>query len=232
LTEDEIREELGYAPKEQVLEEEKKRFRSQKALEFFIEEYGEDEDLENWELLSEEEVDPNDEHADFDFEHNLNELSNKVNLARTGEARKRGSKQDGYDKEFNLYRVRYQYQGKTKKHKSERDFCNKMIRANKIYRKEDIAKGQKHSLSNIPANKGFGPNGSDIYDIWLYKGGVNCYHKWVRKIYVTKFSDRPNYNTDEIINKTKARARGFRPEENDQRIYQAPIDMPNQGRLN
>lgn len=232
LTEDEIREELGYAPKQQVLEEEKKRFRSQKALEFFIEEYGEDEDLENWELLSEEEVDPNDEHADFDFEHNLNELSNKVNLARTGEARKRGSKQDGYDKELNLYRVRYQYQGKTKKHKSERDFCNKMIRANKIYRKEDIAKGQKHSLSNIPANKGFGPNGSDIYDIWLYKGGVNCYHKWVRKIYVTKFGDRPNYNTDEIINKTKARARGFRPEENDQRIYQAPIDMPNQGRLN
>ena len=47
LTVDEIREELGYAPKEQVLEEERKRFRSQKALDFFIEEYGEDEDLEN-----------------------------------------------------------------------------------------------------------------------------------------------------------------------------------------
>lgn len=232
LTEDEIREELGYAPKQQVLEEEKKRFRSQKALDFFIEEYGEDEDLENWELISEEEIDPNDEHADFDFEYNLNELSNKLSLARVGEARKRGSSQDGYDKDFNLYRVRYQYQGKSKKHKSERTFCKKMIAANKIYRKEDIAKGQKHSLSNIPANKGFGPNGTDIYDIWLYKGGVNCYHKWVRKIYVTKFGNRPNYNTDEIINKTKARARGFRPEENDQRIYQAPIDMPNQGRLN
>ena len=34
-----------------------------------------------------------------------------------------------------------------------------------------------------------------------------------------------------VINKTKARARGFRPEDNDQRIYQAPIDMPKQGRL-
>ena len=81
-------------------------------------------------------------------------------------------------------------------------------------------------------NKGFGPNGADTYNVWLYKGGVNCHHKWVRKIYVTKLGEKPNYNTDEVINKTKARARGFRPEENDQRIYQAPIDMPNQGRLN
>ncbi len=231
LTEDEIREELGYAPKEQVLEEERKRFRSQKALDFFIEEYGEDEDLDNWDLLSEEEVDPNDEHEEFDFEYNLNQLSDKLNLARTGEARKRGSKQDGFDKELNLYRVRYQYTGKTKRHKSERTFCKKMIQANKIYRKEDII-GQKHSLSSIPANKGFGPNGSDVYNIWFYKGGANCHHKWVRKIYVTKFGDKPNYNTDEIINKTKARARGFRPEENDNKVYQAPIDMPNRGYLN
>ena len=231
LTEDEIREELGYAPKEQVLEEEKKRFSKHKSLDKFIEEYGEEEDLENWKLLSEEEVDPNDEHQDFDFEHNLNELSKKLTLARTGEARKRGSKQDGFDDEFNLYRVRYSYTGKTKRHKSERTFCKKMISANKVYRKEDII-GQKHSLSSIPANKGFGPKGSDIYNIWFYKGGANCHHKWTRKIYVTKFGDKPNYSTDEIINKTKARARGFRPEENDNKVYQAPIDMPNRGYLN
>ena len=231
LTEDEIREELGYAPKTQVLEEEARKFQSEQALDNFIARYGEEEDLENWELISEEVVDPNDEHAEFDFEYNLNELSKKLTLTRTGEARKRGSKQDGKDDEGNLYRVRYQYQGKSKSHKSERTFCKKMIQANKIYRKEDIAKGQKHALSEIPANKGFGPNGTDIYDIWLYKGGVNCYHKWVRKIYVTKFGNKPNYATDEVINKTKARARGFKPEDNDQRIYQAPIDMPNQGRL-
>lgn len=231
LTEDEIREELGYAPKQQVLEEEARKFARHKVLNNFIEKYGEDEDLENWELLSEEEVNMENEHQDFDFEHNLNELSKKLNLVRTGSPRKRGSKQDGFDDEFNLYRVRYQYTGKTKKHSSERKFCTKMVQANKIYRKEDII-GQAHSLSSIPANKGFGENGSDIYNIWLYKGGPNCYHKWVRKIYVTKFGNKPNYNTDEIINKTKARSRGFKPEENDQKIYQAPIDMPNRGYVN
>jgi hypothetical protein len=105
-----------------------------------------------------------------------------------------------------------------------------MVAANKIYRKEDII-GQKHSLSSIAANKGFGPNGSDVYNIWLYKGGPNCHHRWMRKIYVTKFGNKPNYDTDELINKTKARARGFKPESNDQRVYQAPIDMPNRGYL-
>ena len=231
LTEDEIREELGYAPKQQVLEEEARKFARHKVLNNFIEKYGEDEDLENWDLLSEEEVNIEDEHGDFDFEYNLNELSKKLNLVRTGEPRKRGSKQDGFDDEFNLYRVRYQYSGKTKKHSSERKFCTKMVQTNKIYRKEDII-GQAHSLSSIPANKGFGPKGSDVYNIWFYKGGANCYHRWVRKIYVTKFGDKPNYNTDEIINKTKARSRGFRPVDNDNKVIQAPIDMPNNGYLN
>jgi hypothetical protein len=54
----------------------------------------------------------------------------------------------------------------------------------------------------------------------------------VRKIYVTKFGNKPNYNTDQIINKTKARSRGFRPVDNDNKVSQAPIDMPNRGYLN
>ena len=231
LTEDEIRAELGYAPKQQVLEEEAKKFTKVDALDNFLSHYGEEEDLENWDLISEQELDNDDEHEDFDFEHNLNQLSDKLNLVRTGEPRKRGSNQDGFDKEFNLYRVRYSYQQKNKKQLNGRDFCSKMVQANKIYRKEDII-GQKHSLSTIPANKGFGPNGSDTYNIWLYKGGANCYHKWTRKIYVTKFGNKPNYNTDEIINKTKARSRGFRPVDNDNKVSQAPIDMPNNGYLN
>lgn len=228
LTTNEIRSELGYAPLEDGVELSK--FSKKTVLDNFIEQYGEDEDLKNWDLIDAQEIDLEDEHSDFDFEHNLNELSNKLNLVRTGEARKRGSKQDGFDQDLNLYRVRYQYAPKSKGHKHGRAFCKKMITAKKIYRKEDII-GQAHSLSSIPANKGFGPNGADTYNIWLFKGGVNCHHKWVRKIYVTKFGRKPNYNTDEIINKTKARSRGFRPEENDQKIYQAPIDMPNQGRL-
>ena len=229
LTQDEIRAELGYEPLTQT-QNINSRFNEVTALDHFINTYGEDEDLENWECIDSTEVNLEDEHEEFDFEYNLNKLVEKTSFVRTGEARKRGSKQDGFVKD-SLFRVRYHYEGKTKSHKSKRKFCQKMIAAGKVYRKEDII-GQKHSLSNIPANKGFGPNGADTYNVWLYKGGVNCHHKWVRKIYVTKLGEKPNYNTDEVINKTKARAKGFKPESNDQRIYQAPIDMPNQGRLN
>lgn len=236
LTQDELRQEMGYEAldnNEQTVAQEQK-LEKVNLLEDFIGKYGEDEDLQSWQLIDEEElVDDEQEHEEFDFEHNLNELAKKLNLTRTGEARNRGSKQDGKDKENNRYRVRYQYAPKSKSHSAQREFCRKMISANKIYRKEDII-GQAHSLSSIPANPKLAPKGSSsgIYNIWLYKGGVNCYHKWTRKIYVTKEGNTPNYATDEVINKTKARSRGFRPEENDQRIYQAPIDMPKKGRLN
>jgi len=233
LTQDEIREEAGYKPLESDEQSvtEQVEMSKDSILDKFIANNGELEDLNNWDLIDEQEIDNVDEHSDFDFEYNLNELSKKLNFTQVGEARNRGSKQDGKNAEGDLFRVRYQYAAKSKSHSTEREFCQKMIAANKIYRKEDII-GQAHSLSTIEANKGFGPNGANVYDIWLYKGGANCHHKWVRKIYVSKAGNKPNYNTDEVINKTKARSKGFKPEENNQKIYQAPIDMPNQGFLN
>ena len=41
-------------------------------------------------------------------------------------------------------------------------------------------------MKNKPVNAGWGLNGANIYDIWLYKGGGNCYHKWNRVIYLKK----------------------------------------------
>ncbi len=228
LTKDEIRAELGYEPLAQA-EEVNSRFEKiccseqQNELDDFLQNYGEDEDLENWELVDEE--DASGEHEDFNFEYNLE----KLQLARTGSARgDRKSEQDGFDKNFNLYRVRYAYVGKSKADTGDRSFCSKMMAANKVYRKEDII-GQAHSLSSISANKGFGPDGSDIYNIWLYKGGPNCHHKWFRRIYVTKFGNKPNLKTDNLITTTKARSKGFRPVPNEQQVPVAPIDMPNKG---
>ena len=223
LTQDEIREHLGYEPLAQS-EEVNSRFSSQEdALDHFLNNYGEDEDLENWELIDEE--DANDEHEDFDFEYNLEKLC----LARTGTSKANNkSKQDGIDRDFNLYRVRYVYTGKSKADTGDRSFCSKMMSSNKVYRKEDII-GQSHSLSTIAANPGFGPDGSNIYNIWLYKGGPNCHHKWFRRIYVTKFGNKPNIKTDDLITTTKARSKGFKPVPNEQQVPVAPIDMPNNG---
>ena len=223
LTQDEIREQLGYKPLEQA-EEVNSRFSEQSALDHFLANYGEDEDLENWEMIDED--DAADEHEDFDFDYNLQ----KLHLARTGTSRaERKSEQDGLDKNLNLYRVRYVYTGKSKSDTGEREFCKKMMSANKVYRKEDII-GQAHSLSSIPANPDLSGNKSGIYNIWLHKGGANCHHRWYRRIYFKKFGEgKPNINTDKVITTTKARSQGFKPEPNAQQVPVAPIDMPNKG---
>ena len=193
-------------------------------LDRFIEEYGEYEDdiLEDYELLSEE--DTNDEKEDDDYEAMLNE--GRVDLAkgaRTGRGYpNRKSSQDGTNADGQLFRVRYVYSGSQT---PEREFCQKMMSARKVYRKEDIK-----AMSRMAVNPGFGPGGKNTYSIWLYKGGVNCYHKWFRKIYIQK-GNRAS-NNDEVVSTSEARRQGFRPEPNEQQVPVAPIDMPNRGALN
>ena len=207
LTQDEIREELGYAPLE-VQEEtvaEEQNLAEYTELDKFLTEFGEDEDLENWELVDEDDAEG--EHPDFDFEYNLE----KLELATTGRAIPRAkSEQDGTDREGNLYRVRYYYNEdkglKREEEGNSREFCKKMLAANKVYRKEDILR-----MGKMPVNKGWGAGGSDTYSIWLYKGGGNCHHRWYRRIYVTKMGEKP-MNTDKVVSVAKSRSAGFKPE--------------------
>jgi bifunctional DNA-binding transcriptional regulator/antitoxin component of YhaV-PrlF toxin-antitoxin module len=130
---------------------------------------------EGWELIDEEVVDG--EHADFDFEEELNQIAaEKIELATTGVARPDSkSEQDGISKKtYDYYRVRYVYAQDnflTRKSGKKRDFCQKMMEAKKLYRKEDIAR-----MSTKRVNPGWGKGGADTYDIFLYKGGGNCHH--------------------------------------------------------
>ena len=61
--------------------------------------------------------------------------------------------------------------------------------AKKLIREEALEKA-----SNQPVNKGFGVNGSDTYDIFLYKGGVNCRHFWERKIFLKSNNEQISVN--------------------------------------
>jgi hypothetical protein len=239
MTQDEIREELGLKPlaEGEVVEEDEnvnlemdcncsKKLDSciddcykKTELDKAIEELGED-IPEDWELYSEEEVD--EELEDFDFEKELN--ATYYEFATTGSAypnRKSGqdqrSKQEKYEND--IYRVRYRYAGKAS---GEREFCKKMIKAGKIYRKEDII-----AMGNRAVNPGWGKGGADTYSIWKYKGGANCYHKWFRVIFVQKGS-RPK-NSDTIISSTEARSRGVKLPRNAKEVSVAPIDLPNNG---
>lgn len=82
------------------------------------------------------------------------------------------------EQDTELFKIRYTYEGASG---AQRDFCNKMVNAGRTYRKEDIVIAETKVV-----NKGFGPEGADNYSIWLYKGGVNCKHFWMRKIYLRK----------------------------------------------
>jgi len=75
-----------------------------------------------------------------------------------------------------LFKVRYKYTGSQS---PEREFCQKMMGAGLLYRYEDLDK----EASN---NAGFGIKGADQYNLFLYKGGVNCKHWWMRQIYYKK----------------------------------------------
>lgn len=166
---------------------------------------GEDENLEDYYILDEVEVD----------------YEEVINLATTGTARPNAkSTQDSED-----IVIRYRYVGNPA---PEREFCMKMVSAKKIYRKEDIIQ-----MGSKAVNPGWGPNGANTYSIWLYKGGGNCKHKWNRVIYVKKgVSVDVKSPLAETISTTKARSKGSKVPVNDTLVSIAPTNMPNNGFLN
>jgi hypothetical protein len=178
---------------------------------------GEDVDLEAWELVDERDV-------DYDQEEALDKM---IGFASTGTARPNAnSEQDGENAEGTLFLVRYKYDGSKS---PQREFCRKMMTANKVYRKEDIIQ-----MDNQAVNAGFGVNGASTYSIWLYKGGARCKHKWVRQTYMSRGGVRPDVKSPnaETISTTKARSKGFRPEANDPKVGITPSNMRNKGFVN
>jgi len=202
---------------------------------------GEDEDelLDKYDLIDVSEVDYDN---DDDLDQKVTELNKPsllkriTNLVSTGRAMPwaRDSEQDGGTKQDEdlTFLVRYQYaplketisevkvKGKKVKQNVTREFCKKMIKAKKIYRKEDIV-----ALTNKPVNAGFGVGGSDEYSIWLYKGGARCYHKWYRKTYMLTegIKKRTEVTTKE------SRSKGFRAPVNNLLVPVAPKDMQYKG---
>ena len=95
-----------------------------------------------------------------------------MNFFTTGTARPTArSSQDKLVKD-KFFKVRYRYTGNKT---PERGFCKAMMNAGKLYRREDIQR-----LSDANPNKGFGEGGTDNYDIFKFKGGARCHHKWQR----------------------------------------------------
>jgi len=95
-----------------------------------------------------------------------------------------------------LYKVRYEYLERYNSGKS-RDFCSSMMLRSAqgvVYRIEDIDKSSREGV-----NRKFGHNG-ESYDLFKYKGGVNCGHYWGEVLYrLKKKTDGSNYKKSDKI---------------------------------
>ena len=105
-----------------------------------------------------------------------------------------------------------------------------MVKAKKIYRKEDILK-----MNSVKLNYGWAPKGkqNEGYSIWLYKGGALCHHYWVRKTYMRKGKGSIDINSPLApkISVAEAKRKGFKPEKNNPLVGTKPKDMPYEGFL-
>ena len=184
---------------------------------------GQDEEelLKDFDLVDESQV-------DYEFDDEMDELienaNEQINLS-TGSAKPyRDSEQDGKTEAGRLlgytFLVRYKY-APARTQTTSRKFCKEMVKAKKVYRKEDII-----SMDDVAVNAGFGENGSRTYSIWLYKGGARCKHYWSRRTYLRKDG---NKSLGKKLYDSEAKRRGFTPPKNDKKVAMKPKDMPYKG---
>ncbi len=186
----------------------------------YLYEKGEEIDEDEWELIDEVDV-------DLDLEPARDALW--AFATRVPGDSKRKSDMDN-----EIVRIRYKYDGGLRE--NTREFCKKMVQARRVWRKEDIL-----AAGDLAVNPGFGPNGSDTYSIWEFKGGPNCHHRWVRQTYLKKAQD--GFKPNEKISVAEAKRIISRLPEDERKRNKIksepggrqdikPINMPNRGYLN
>jgi len=134
------------------------------------------------------------------------------------------------------YKVRYKYNTASAKGKGgkSRKFCKEMMARSKrgvVYRLEDIDKASRQmnfKAAELPMHKG------QKYDLFKFKGGVYCRHKWQQVLYRMKVDaalegkkgskDLKDYDVVKKIPKSyEAKPRGHK------QAKKAPVNMPNNG---
>ena len=137
------------------------------------------------------------------------QLNTVFQLAQTPKTKKglSTSKQD-----TSLFKVRYKYAGaKT----GERQFCIKVLLADKVYRAEDLNAEYNY-------NEDFAPKGKSSYNIFNFKGGVNCQHFWQRVIYLKKDNNEISANKARkmILALEPSERKDAKWEQNDKKVAQ------------
>jgi len=176
---------------------------------------GEENNPDEWELMSEDLIDTTKE-GFHQFSDPLKSDANPDDKSIYGDV--------------GLYKVRYAYTKTSKKTSSgkSRKFCDRMIElagGGLEYRYEDIEK-----MSDKGVNGKFAPKGSSSYSLFKYKGGVNCYHGWMRRIYFRKRDSKGRIMKNEgMKNEKKVGNNPYIVQKGSEST--APIDTPSKGKL-
>ena len=178
-------------------------------------------DNEEWELVEECQVD------DYDNEEKFAKVHQGLESYEDADAK---SKLDA-----GVYKVRYRYS--TWLSDNSREFCREMVRLSKggiVWRYEDIIE-----MGDAGVNGQFARQGTTTYNLFRFKGGVNCHHFWMRAIYKRKkekgrYLPNDGMDNDMKIAVRKAEKEGFSPMDTTvgYRDAKTPMkDFPNGGRL-
>jgi hypothetical protein len=173
-------------------------------------------DIEEWELISEEDV--------LDPENELNYTSQLFNkMPSMGDA-KGGDKSQWGD--AGLYKLRYAYSQNISV--NSREFCVEMVGmsvAGAVFRYEDIKR-----MSDKGVNGDFAPTGQSTYDIFTWKGGSFCHHFFKRQIYMRKRDSKGRILPNEgLENDKRVGNNPFVPRKGVEGV--APINTPSRGSL-
>jgi len=112
--------------------------------------------------------------AENKYEPKQSLLSKVFKFVQTGNPKpNQKSAQDKKVGDLKYFKVRYRYTGNKT---PDRDFCMAMMaEQSRLFRKEDI-----DEMSRRAVNPGFGEGGKNTYDIFKFKGGARCHHKFER----------------------------------------------------
>jgi hypothetical protein len=182
---------------------------------------------ENWVLIDEFEVDydtDDSENALLSEKPKEETLLSKIwNFISSGDARPNITSKQDETIDGIKFVTRYKYAGETSE--NTRAFCKNMIKANKIYRKEDII-----NMGSQVVNEGWGPEGTDLYSVWYFKGGGACHHRWNKQVYAVLSGTALDLPNQKQIAQAKAKKYGYEIK-NESLVSTRPIDMPYNGFL-
>ena len=145
-------------------------------------------------------------------------------------SKKKGNVFSVLDSPNGLYKIRYKYAVGSRKPMEDgnesRDFCRNMMNMsnrNVVWTIEDIDRATDQGVNQRLGHKG------KAYDLFKFKGGVYCRHKFVRVLYRLESNTEPSNNLNAYKKTRKIPTRYDRNPRGSKQAKIAPENMPKRG---